>query len=120
MAEKQTRRLTPNRLVSNTNAFAALKDIPGYQSVSPSYEMNTGNILANMMKETQDKEAQAAAAYKAARDNAVTAEWAMHDFILGAKDQIAAQFGKNSNEFQAMGMKKKKEYKRPSRKPKKA
>jgi hypothetical protein len=46
----------------------------------------------------QQAEAQAVAAAAAARDNAVAKEWEFHDLMLGVKDQIIAQFGKNSNE----------------------
>ena len=38
--------------------------------------------------------------------------------MLGAKDQVMAQYGPNSNEVQAMNLKKKIEYARPTRKAK--
>ncbi len=49
----------------------------------------------------------------ASRDDEIIAQWAFHDFILGAKDQVIAQFGDDSNEKQALGLKKKSEYKSP-------
>jgi hypothetical protein len=61
-------------------------------------------------------EAQAKAAYDAARDNAVKAEWTFHNLILGVKDQVASQFGRDSNEYQALGLEKKAERKSPTRK----
>jgi hypothetical protein len=67
------------------------------------------------MQGQQSAETQAEAAYKAARDNAVAAEWAFHNAVLGAKEQVIAQFGKDSNEVQAIGLKKKSERKSPSR-----
>ncbi|MDQ1590721.1 MAG: hypothetical protein QOG71_1348 [Pyrinomonadaceae bacterium] len=36
--------------------------------------------------------------------------------VLGSRDQVVAQFGKDSNEVQAVGLKKASEYKRPARK----
>jgi hypothetical protein len=39
--------------------------------------------------------------------------------MLGVKDQVIAQFGKDSNEVQAVGLKKKSEYSRPQRRAKK-
>jgi hypothetical protein len=53
---------------------------------------------------------------KAARDNAVTAEHVFHQAILGAKDQIRAQFGIDSNEYQSIGLKKKTEYRSRTKK----
>ena len=39
--------------------------------------------------------------------------------MLGAKDQVTAQFGRNSNEVQALKLKKTSEYKARTRKSKK-
>jgi len=50
-----------------------------------------------------------------ARDNAAAAEWEFHNAMLGVKDQIIAQFGKDSNQVQAIGLKKKSERKSPGR-----
>lgn len=44
-------------------------------------------------------------------------EWEFHNLILGAKDPRVAQFGRDSNEAQAVGLKKKSEYKTSKRKP---
>ncbi len=63
----------------------------------------------------QAAEAQAAAALAAARDNAVAAEWEFHNLMLGAKDRVIAQFGRDSNEVQAIGLKKASERKAPTR-----
>jgi len=46
----------------------------------------------------RDAEAQAQAAPDSARDDATAAEWAFHNKVLGAKDQVKAQFGDNSND----------------------
>jgi hypothetical protein len=51
-----------------------------------------------------------------ARDEATAAEWAFHNAMLGGKDQVKAQFGVDSNELQAVGLKKKSEYKSPKSK----
>ncbi len=118
MAKDETKRLSPAKLASNDNAFAALQKVSGYKPSNDAYKMDTGTTLATSMKSARDTEAQAIAALKTARDNAASAEWAMHNYVLGAKDQIAAQFGKSSNEFQSMGMKKKSEYKKPVKKAK--
>ena len=59
---------------------------------------------------------QAQATADSERDNAVAAEWDFHNFVLGAKEQVIAQFGKDSNEVQSIGLKKKSEYKSRKRK----
>ena len=40
--------------------------------------------------------------------------------MLAVKEQVIAQFGKSSDQVQAMGLKKKTEYKTPARKAKSA
>ena len=103
MANAKTRPLTPKQLQDDLDAFAALKNIVGYKPSNPDYEISNGNTA---------KEARTAAA---SRDDEVAAQWAFHDYVLGTKDQVKAQFGPNSNEIQALGLKKKSEYKSPSR-----
>jgi hypothetical protein len=50
-----------------------------------------------------------------ARDIACAAEWALHNAVLGARTQVRAQFGDDSNEVQAVGLKKASDRKRPAR-----
>jgi hypothetical protein len=40
--------------------------------------------------------------------------------MLGVKEQVIAQFGKNSDQLQALGLKKKSEYKAPAARKAKA
>lgn len=62
------------------------------------------------MEQAQAIEAQAKAAADAARDDAVAAEWEYHNNMLGATTQVAAQYTKNSNQYQSLGKKKPTEY----------
>ena len=55
-------------------------------------------------------------AAEAARDDEVAAQWAFHDFIIGARTQVKAQCGDSSNQVQSVGLKKKSEYKSPAKK----
>ena len=68
------------------------------------------------MEAAEEKSAQDAATAAASRDDEVAAQWGFHDFILGAKTQVKAQYGDSSNEIQALGLKKKSEYKSPTKK----
>jgi len=49
---------------------------------------------------------------------ALNAEWSFHNIILASKDQVKAQFGKDSNELHSMGIKKSSEYKKRASKKK--
>ena len=116
MAKNETRRMKTADLADDEEIYAAVKDMPTYAPSNPAYTIaaldasNAEVVLARQL------ETQAAAAAAAARDNAVAAEWKRHNLILGTKDQVIAQYGPNSNEVQAIKLKKKSEYKSPSRK----
>ena len=54
-------------------------------------------------------------ALNTARDAAIRAERSFHNAILGAKDQVIAQYGADSDAVQSLGLKKKSDRKRPGR-----
>ncbi len=50
----------------------------------------------------------------AARDEGVAVEVEYHNAILSSRAQVVAQFGKDSNEVRAVGLKKVSEYRKPT------
>lgn len=115
----QTRRLSPPQIQADRDAFAALQAIAGYAPANPAYALAAIAAARASLDGAQQAETQADAAAAAARDSAVAREWEFHNLMLGAKDQIIAQFGKDSNEVQAVGLKRKSEYSRPKPRAKK-
>ena len=116
MAMNETRRLSISILQQDTTSHATLKTIANYKPANTEYEKDKGDSLYATMQAAQTKESQADAALKTARDEARKAEWNFHKYVLGVKDQVRAQFGASSNELQALGLKKKTEYKRAVKK----
>lgn len=116
MAKNQTKRLNPDLLKADVDSLAALAEIKTYHPANPAFTVEADQTLKAAIDDAQAAEAVAEAALKTARDLAVAAEWAFHNAILGSKDQVSAQYGKDSNEYQSLGMKKKSEYKSPGRK----
>jgi len=116
MAKDQTKRMKRAQIDINNDAYAALQKITGYDPINTAYLPARGGALQQDLRDRADEQAQAEAVVKAARDNATAAEWAFHNYVLGAKDQVIAQFGKDSNELQSLGLKKKSEYKNPGKK----
>src|SRR6267142_949605 len=118
MAKNETRRLKPSQIQADIESHHALLDIADYAPANPAYK--TANVTTGQttITSSQQQETQAAAAFAARRDDAVGNEWAFHNLILGVKDQVVAQYGLDSNEAQAIGLKKKSEYKtRAKKKP---
>lgn len=118
MAKNESRRLKPTVLETDKASFAALQAINGYAPANSAYSMTTITAAQNVLNAAQQAEAQAQAAAATARDEATAREWEFHNLMLGAKDQVMAQFGRDSNEVQAIGLKKASEYKPRPRKPK--
>jgi hypothetical protein len=116
MAKNETRQLPASILAEDREIHASLKAITNYAPSNEAFTQAAIDASKVNMEQAEQAETQAAAAYEAARDNKVAAQWAFHNIILGGKIQVKAQFGENSNEVQSMKLKKKDEYKSPSRK----
>jgi hypothetical protein len=112
----ETNRIKPALIDADEESFAALKAIANYAPANPAYTLAAIEQAHEDMRATRVRETQTEAAYKAARDNATAGEWNFHNMILGVRDQVTAQFGRNSNEVQAIGRKKSSERKAPQRK----
>lgn len=119
MARNENRRLSPATLAEDEETLNALKKIQGYTSSNSDYSVEAIEQSQNRMRESQAKEDQGIAALATLRDIATRDEWDRHKRILGAKDQIRAQFGKDSLQIQEIGLKRPSEYKprRPKAKP---
>lgn len=116
MAKDQTRKLSRSLLQKDKDALAALGTVTGYAPVDKDATVANGIAAETVMATKQDAVAIATAALKNAKDDAKAAEWAFHNFMLGIKNQVAAQFGNDSNEYQSLGLKKKSEIKKPTAK----
>ena len=75
-------------------------------------EFSAANVVAadTEVEDATQAERDAEAALAAARDRSRVAEHKRHDLLVGATEQVAALFGKNSDEYQGLGLKKKAEY----------
>src|ERR1044072_4418270 len=116
MAKNEANRVKPSTLASDEAAFNALQNVTGYAPANPAYAVAAITQAVNDMRIAQAAEDQAAAALATARDVAISKEWALHNLMLGVKDQVKAQFGKDSTQLQELGLKRVSEYK--TRKPK--
>jgi|SRR6266542_3361779 len=118
MAKNETVRIRPYILRGDLDAYAALKAFVNYVPANPTYTQQAAVSMMEVMTNAQRAELNAQNALATARDDAAAAEWEFHNFMLRIKDQVIASFGSNSNEVQALGLKKKSERKTPGRKPK--
>ena len=111
MAKNQNKRLAPSTLAEDEAAYNALRNVTGYTPVNSDYAVTTLTDAFDDMRTAQAAEDQAVAALATARDVAIGKEWAVHNLMLGVKDQVKAQFGKDSTQLQELGLKRVSEYK---------
>jgi hypothetical protein len=115
MAKNQTNRLKPSIQQADADALVALRGITGYAPANAAYTIAAITAAQENLTNAQNAELQAETAAATARDAAVAQEWEFHNLILGVKKQVIAQFGDDSPEVQALGLKRKSEYKSPKR-----
>jgi hypothetical protein len=115
MSPSSNDRVKPQVLEADEDAFQSLKTLSGYQPANPAYTVAILNSQYDAQRAAQQAELAAQNALAAARDAAAAAEWDFHNAMLGVKAQVIAQYGPNSDEVAALGLKKKSERKPPAR-----
>ena len=115
MAQDQTKPLKPSVIVADRDSIAAVQGITDYAPANSNY--STASLVAALaeMDAKMTTATQAEAAFKTARDEAVAAAHRLHIKVVGMRDSVGVQYGKDSNQFQAVGRKKTTEYKKPAR-----
>ncbi len=120
MAKNQNVRVAPAQMQVDLDSYTAWLGITTYAPANIAYAKVAVTANYTALKAAQDAELAAQLALATARDASTAAEWEFHNFMLAVKEQVIAQFGKSSDQVQAMGLKKKSEYKAPARKAKPA
>jgi hypothetical protein len=120
MAKNQNIRVAPAQMQVDLDSYTAWLGITTYAPANTAYAKIAVTAKYTALKAAQDAELAAQVALATARDAATAAEWEFHNTLLAVKEQVIAQFGKSSDQVQAMGLKKKSEYKAPARKAKAA
>jgi hypothetical protein len=115
MAKNQHKRLPPGKIEADENGFAALQTITGYTPINSTYSLDAARTAHEELRALRRAAATAQAQAQAARESAVAKEWEFHNLMLGVKEQVIAQFGKDSTEVEALGLKRKSDYKPPRR-----
>ncbi len=118
MAKNQSRRLPPLKIEADESGFAALQAIQTYTPINPAYSLDAVSGAHLELEDLRRAEAQAARMMAAARDLLIAKEWEFHNLMLGVKEQVIAQFGKDSGEVEALGLKRKSDYRPPRRRVK--
>lgn len=112
--DSKTIRLKPDQLAADLEALNALKAMAGYAPGNPDVTVAKLEAAYAAMLTQQVEEDQAKVVFDTKRDAAVRGEHTFHSLMNAAYDAVRGQFGRDSDQVQAMGRKKISEYKRPA------
>jgi hypothetical protein len=118
MAKDETRILDASTLKADAEVLAAIQGMKDYAPARTELALAKLNTADSALADATTAFTQAEGAYEAARDAMVAAQWARHNVLLAAKQQVIAQYGDDSDEAQSVGLVKKSERAKPA--PKKA
>lgn len=110
-----TRRLTGKIISTDVESVNGLGTVEGYIPIRTEATPAALQDYYRVMLTKQQQERALEVNHKAAADEARQAEWDFHNAVLAMKESIRGQFGPDSHAAQAVGYKKKSEYKRRSR-----
>ncbi|TFI51818.1 hypothetical protein BLD44_024120 [Mastigocladus laminosus UU774] len=114
--QNTTSRLRPQILSKDIDSFHGLQTIVNYETTRADASVENLQQAYQAMLTFQQAETEKLILYRAAADNARLAEWEFHNAVLAMKEFVRGQYGSDSDEAQAVGLKKKSERKRPNRK----
>lgn len=115
LAQRSNTRLAPATLEADRDTLLALQGLTDYQPRNPAFSVATLTGLETTLTRSEQEELRLRIAYEAARDRVQKAAQAFHDATLGAKTEVIAQYGADSDEVQAIGLKRKSDRRRPTR-----
>ncbi|MDZ8186620.1 MAG: hypothetical protein RMX96_17445 [Nostoc sp. ChiSLP02] len=111
-----TRRLRPKLISQDITSLHGLQTIRTYDTTRADASVVNLQQAYQAMLTQQQAETEKLTLYRAAADAARLAEWEFHNAVLAMKESVRGQFGSDSEQAQAVGLKKKSDRKRPTRK----
>jgi hypothetical protein len=114
--QNTTNRLRPQLISQDVSSLHGLQTISTYDTSRADASIANIQQAYQAMLAQQQAETEKLTLYRAAADAARLAEWEFHNAILAMKEVVRGQYGSDSDQAQAVGLKKKSDRKRPSRK----
>ncbi|BAY11376.1 hypothetical protein [Calothrix sp. NIES-2098] len=114
--QNQTRRLPPKAISQDIDSWHGLETVSAYDTNRADASAAKLQQAYQAMMAQQKAETEKLNLYRAAADAARLAEWEFHNTVLAMKEVVRGQYGSDSDEAQAVGLKKKSDRKRSKRK----
>jgi hypothetical protein len=117
MAKRKSTRVTQRILAKDVTVARAVLSLAGYNPSNNEFTADKLKSALDAFATASEIEQQAADSLAKAREATVDVEWTLHELVLGVKRQVIAQYGDDSDEIAALGLKKKSErrYGRPKK-----
>ena len=106
MGKEGMRRLTPEEKAKDERMFEAMKRLAKYMPPDVALAIEALQAPFDSMRAAQSAEEQINKELAELREQAARAQRAFHKAIRGAKAEVKAQFGEDSEEARAVGIKK--------------
>jgi hypothetical protein len=108
-------RLPPLTIAADRSTLLALQGLSDYQPLNSTYSVATIQHYEANLNQAEQAVSRAQEALDHARIAEIEAAHALHDAILGARQQVIAQYGPDAAAVQIVGLTRKSDYKRPTR-----
>lgn len=115
MAVRRHRPLRASVVTADLAAAAALKELQDYVPRNPAYSLEHVQAAVEELRRKREHEAATERSHTAATYATEIAELHLHDLMLGVKLEATAQYGRDSDQIEALGLKKQSTYKSTAR-----
>ena len=100
---------------NGTDFLQILLNLPEFQTLTGANSLAVAQQYEASLTQAELSSARTRKASGDARAVEIDTGWALHDFMLGLKAQVVAQFGPDSEMVEMICLKRKSNYKRPAR-----
>jgi hypothetical protein len=114
MAVYQNKHLRAQTIAADRAALLALKQLHDYMPTNAAIRIEAVSALEAQLRQAEEAEILLRKTLRAARGARIAASWQLHNTMLDVKAAVAGQYGSNSDAVQALGLKKKMDYRRPA------
>ncbi|MEI8308905.1 MAG: hypothetical protein WCF99_17715 [Chloroflexales bacterium] len=112
---RQIAPVPPPALADDHKTVMALQNIPTFQYINPIHNPAELLRIQTVLIHEEQEEQMAEQALMQIRARRATTSHTYHDAVVGARTQVLAQYGPDSNEVALIGLTRKSERKRPTR-----
>lgn len=108
--------MSAGRLAADGEALRNLKQLTDYAPRNPAYSLEALLALEARLTQCEEAEAEGELSLDRMRHQSIDAGADLRDAMAGARRELRIQYGENSVNLHAVGLKMRDEYRRPARK----